>query len=95
LRDERGSKARLVQPWRSDPSDPSSLLPLVRLLYMQDHHCPWLNACVGLGNERHFVLFMLWLAFGMGVVVCTSYPLLKRSFALSTPVSHSAVSPAK
>jgi palmitoyltransferase len=62
---------------------------------MQDHHCPWLNACVGLGNERHFVLFMLWLAFGMGVVVCTSYPLLKRSFALSTPVSHSAVSPAK
>ncbi|PWN45842.1 zf-DHHC-domain-containing protein [Ceraceosorus guamensis] len=46
-----------------------------------DHHCPWLNQCVGLGNERHFVLFMAWLALGMFVVVGSSWPVLKLSLS--------------
>lgn len=40
-----------------------------------DHHCPWLNQCVGLGNERYFVLFMLWFSFGTLVFGLAGWPI--------------------
>ncbi|SNX85423.1 uncharacterized protein MEPE_04132 [Melanopsichium pennsylvanicum] len=46
-----------------------------------DHHCPWINQCVGLGNERYFVLFMSWLSFGCMIVLYSGYGIMRTSLS--------------
>ncbi|KAI6017944.1 zf-DHHC-domain-containing protein [Pisolithus microcarpus] len=48
-----------------------------------DHHCPVrINQCVGLYNERHFVLFMAYLVFATSTFTIFGFPHVLIAFEL-------------
>lgn len=60
-----------------------------RCVVKMDHHCPWVNNCIGIANQKLFILFVAYVAIGsfyalllvLGrYVVCTGKPEEHASF---------------
>lgn len=44
-----------------------------RCIRKMDHHCPWVNNCVGEKNQRFFVLFTMYIALISVYALCLSF----------------------
>lgn len=51
-----------------------------RCVLKMDHHCPWINNCVGHFNHRYFILFCIYMCLGTIYVSLTSFGLFLKHF---------------
>ncbi|DAZ97638.1 TPA: hypothetical protein N0F65_003956 [Lagenidium giganteum] len=58
-----------------------------RCVYRFDHHCPWINNCIGIGNHCGFLIFLAVLLVYCGFVGALSCMLLTGTYPLHPPVA--------
>ena len=39
------------------------------MLTMLCSHCPWVDNCIGVNNHKHFILYVVFMIIGIGLLV--------------------------
>ena len=47
-----------------------------KCILRMDHHCPWLNRCIGYSNQKYFILFLIYTLVYQIFILCTTFPTL-------------------
>ncbi len=63
-----------------------------RCVLKMDHHCPWLNNCVGHWNHRHFFLYMVFKVAGCLFVMAFGFEIMYLELFGSGPTSEESSS---
>ncbi|KAG8435430.1 hypothetical protein GDO86_013386 [Hymenochirus boettgeri] len=59
-----------------------------RCILKMDHHCPWLNNCVGHYNHRYFFSFCLFMTMGCIYCSISSRVMFKEAYAAIEKIKH-------
>eukprot|EP01071_Lankesteria_metandrocarpae_P006492 Lankesteria_metandrocarpae@DN4374_c0_g1_i1.p1 len=67
-----------------------------RCVIKMDHHCPWVNNCVGIANQKLFLLFLLYVCI-MCVYTLSSvtFSILSCRGFITPDIDHRALTPGK
>lgn len=90
---ERGRIGRCKRCFKQKPERAHHCKVCKSCILKFDHHCPWINQCVGLRNERHFVLFMAWFVISCSFFVFLGYEYLWPAIAYQSDDWHSKLPP--